>query len=409
MSTLTKYQQACLTVILTGVVILILHQVCVLLSIPGGKVLTMVIATVFLAAGLRRPVNYLERSLKIPRVLTIALIYLGFFALCTVASVQVVPIVAQQAQDIASAIQQHWVPPKQLIAMLPRGARDLIPEWMVDELFTFVQAKVFALVGSIDAFAGTMSSVIGQVLAMGFELVLVLILAFLVVREEGVIAQYVTAPIADPQRKQRVQDCIDHTMTDLGQWANAQLLIGAFFGVGFGGCLWLFGLPYACTIGLVGLMLEAVVPMAGGLVALVLAVAVGLSSSLLWGPVGAVGAYGIAFVAEWHLAYPLTIGRALNIPALASILALWIGYYPLGLLGSVLVLPCLVILGNIAQFVWPHAFPAHGQAEPAHHRLFQAVWRWRTRLVVSRTTHTLADPAASVTCSEPSDVGGART
>jgi predicted PurR-regulated permease PerM len=379
MSTLTKYQQACLTVILTGVVILILHQVCVLLSIPDGKVLTMVIATVFLAAGLRRPVNSLERWLKIPRTLTIALIYLGFFALCTVASVQVVPIVAQQAQDIARTIQQHWVPPKQLLAMLPQGVRDLVPEWMVDELFTLVQAKVFALVGSIDAFAGTMSSVIGQILTMGFELVLVLILAFLVVREEGVIARYLTAPIADPQRKQRVQDCIAHTMNDLGQWANAQLLIGAFFGVGLGSCLWLFGLPYACTIGLVGLMLEAVIPMVGGLVALVLAIAIGLSSSLLWGPVGAVGAYGIAFVAEWHLAYPLTMGRALNIPAWASILALWIGYYPLGLMGAVLVLPCLVILENIAQCVWPHAFPAYGQAEPVHHRFFQAVWRWRTR------------------------------
>ncbi|MGE3540403.1 MAG: AI-2E family transporter [Candidatus Tectimicrobiota bacterium] len=386
---LTTYQQSCLTVILTGVVILILHQLCVLFGIPGGTVLTILIATIFLSAALRRPVNALEKRLNIPRSLTISLIYLSFFALFSFASIQAIPIVASQAHDLARTIQRHWVPPQELIAMLPAGVRSVVPHWLLDEMFTFFQSKVFALVGSLDTFAGTMSSLIGQTITTGVELVLVLILAFLAVREEGVLARYITAPIADAARKQRVKDCIERTMTELGQWANAQLLIGAFFGVGFGGLLWLFGMPYAFTIGLLGLMLEAVIPMVGGLVVLLLATVVGLSHAPLWGPLAALSAYSLAFTAEWHLVYPLTMGRALNIPALVSIVALWIGYYPLGLMRSVLVLPCLVILGNIVQHVWPYAFVTPDQPAAPPGRLARLFWRGHRRPLCPSLTPAL--------------------
>lgn len=409
MTPLTPYQHACVTVLVTGAVLLMLDQVCTRLGIPGGKILTMLIATLFVAAGLRRPVQTLERWFRLPRTLAILLIYLGFFTLLIGVSLQVLPIVSQQVAEIARVVQHHWVPPHELLARLPRGVTDVVPAWVLNELVIVAQTQVLELAGSLQTFAGTLSRVIGTGLEMSLELVLVLLFAFLMVREDGTFVHYMTAPIADAQRKQRVQAGLDHLMTDLGQWAHVQLLIGVCFGVGFGGCLWLFGLPYAFTLGLVGLVLEALIPMVGSLVALLLAVVIGLSASLLHGLGGVIGAYSLAFMVEWHVAYPLTMGRALRIPALVSLLALWIGYYPLGVMGSVLILPCLVILGHLARFAWPHAFHTSEPPAPAHDRLGRAVWHWRTRRVVSQEISPSAPAEMSPMPTPPTDPASRRS
>lgn len=329
-------------------------------AVPIRHVLIMLLATVILAAAMRRPVAFFARY-HVPKTITILALYVGCIALCAWTSVRVVPMVSQQMNAIAAGLPRNAESLRQLLNFLP-------PE-MADWSTINVQKILPDLSQHMAGFATYLSSFIGTIVSLSLDTVIVLVMAFLIAKEEGVISKFINRFVSR-RYEPAVTRMIDGIMLQLGQWSCGQLIVSAFFAMAFTLLLSLLGVPYAMTIGLVALVLECILPWLGGMVAAALAVMVVLPTAGWTG--GLIGATAVIvgwvliMKAQWNLVAPTVMGRYLRIHPLISIVAIWIAFMVFGIMGSLLGLPAAVIIINILDFAHPddgHVPLPAGQSE----------------------------------------------
>ena len=372
---LTPYERACFKIIVTCVAVSSVYGIAsYLLSIPVGQVIVMTVTTLCVGSGLRRPVSYLERKFGVPRTLSLIGIYLALIVLLVLASIELLPMISQQVTQITSAVSAIWDSHAKLQQLLPGWIVERIPSGVTDRLDSLAKENTTWAAGYLGSFAQKVPNWVGSILSMGSNTVMVLIFAFFIARRQGLISGYATALMTESATKSKVIEAIDSTMLELGQWANAQALTGAFFGSTFGTSMSLFGMDYGFTIGLIGFMAESIVPMAGSAVVLViLGLPMAAEHSGLLGMAELTAAYGVIFVLQWQVMYQRFLGRSLNYDAFITFLAMWLGYFPLGFVGSVLVLPCLVICSNLLKFSYPHLMVEADPQTPTHQQLIRIV------------------------------------
>lgn len=330
-------------------------------AIPVRHVLTMLLTTIIIAAAMRRPVAFFARY-HIPKSLTILLLYVGFIAMCAWTSVRVIPMVSQQLNAMAANLPRNAETLRQVLNFLP-------PE-MADWTTANVQKNLPELSSHVAGFATYLSSFVGTVVSLSLDTVIVLVMAFLLAKEEGIISRFVNRFVKRPYEP-AVTRMIDGIMLQLGQWSCGQLIVSAFFALAFSGMLSLLGVQYAVTIGLVALVLECVLPWIGGIIAMMLALTVVIpAAGLAGGAMGAlfvvVGWLGIMKV-QWNVVAPSVMDRYLRIHPMISIMSIWIAFMVFGIMGSLLGLPAAVIIINVLDYAHPDDghLPLPGEAEVA--------------------------------------------
>ena len=374
---LTGWDRFCVSVILTSAALGGSYWVATyMLNIPVGHVLTVMTAAVAISAGMRKPVNFLKKWIYFPRWISILLIYVAFFMLIFWVGGRVAPIVSDQVNYLLWVLKTHWVSPRDIMSMLPPWATENMPPEMLEKISTFGKSGVGQIDTYLTGLTTTISNLVTIVLSTSADLVLLLMFIFFLTQRQGLVSRYATALIPSPEKRKIVKDVIDHTMSDLGSWANVQLIIGIFCGTGFGSLISAVGIPAGFTIGLVMGLGETLIPMVGSLVALiVLAMPAGLAHAGSWGLLQVSVIYAVVFFLEWHVVYLYVMGRALKFDAFVTLFFMWIGYFPLGITGSVLVLPILVIASNILKAVCPQMAEDGELDAPAHTQVIQTMMR----------------------------------
>jgi predicted PurR-regulated permease PerM len=374
---LTGWDRFCVSVILTcGALGGSYWAATYLFNIPVGHVITIMVTAVAISAGLRIPVRYL-RWLCIPKWLSIISIYIGFFALLAWASARAAPQLRDQVNSLIQVMKAHWVSPKELTSLIPPSALEYIPTQVLDKITAIGNNGIGQVDSYLNGIASLASNLFTIIMATGMDLVLLLMFIFFLSYEEGLISSYATKFIPSPERRKIIKDVIDHTMHDLGSWAIANLVIGISFGSLFGTLLSAFRIPFGFTIGLVGFLSESVLPMLGGIFTLiVLAIPAGLEANGGWGAVTVLCIYAGVFFLQWHVIYLYVMGRALKFDAFVTLFFMWVGYFPLGIMGSVLVLPIMVIAANILKVVCPITVEEGDPNGLAHEQVIQTVVHW---------------------------------
>jgi predicted PurR-regulated permease PerM len=138
-------------------------------------------------------------------------------------------------------------------------------------------------------------------------------------------------------RRTRVILIGDEISSKVGRYVLGNLFTSAIAGVGTFIWLLVFGVPYPVVLALMVAILD-LIPVIGSTVAGVIVSLVALTVSL---PIGiATAAFYIAYrVLEDYLIVPRVIGRAVDVPATATILAVLIGGTTLGLIGALVAIP----------------------------------------------------------------------
>lgn len=137
-------------------------------------------------------------------------------------------------------------------------------------------------------------------------------------------------------------------------YLRGQLLIGAIIGVGVGVALWLEGVNFAFALGVLA-GITALVPFVGPFIGAVPAVLVGLSASPLKAVlVGATYFLVANFVLQFL--YPKIMGRAVNLPALAIIIAFLAGFSLAGILGMFVAIPVAATMAIVFQHIYPRVY-----------------------------------------------------
>jgi predicted PurR-regulated permease PerM len=199
-----------------------------------------------------------------------------------------------------------------------------------------------------------------QIVRVGFELVLAVVLVFLSLAYMLIDGQnffrYLLRfiPVEHRSNVERVSAEIHHV---LGRYLRGQLLLIILMSaVTFLVLEWAFRLPYALWIGILTGILE-VIPLIGPITAGAIACTIGFSQG---GPIEAAAlavTYLVLRQVEDQLVMPLVVGRAVHVHPLVTIFAVLSGEKIAGVLGMILAVPVAAAVKVVLDYTYPRDDP----------------------------------------------------
>jgi predicted PurR-regulated permease PerM len=314
------------------------------LTITYASLLVEIAALLFgsflISLAIRPAANALERW-RIPRFVTVLLVYLIILALLGVLGGVVGSTLTQQAQQFIESSPRlvdgifNWLQSLPLIGPFLLTVQE--PEIVLPSLDTLLQS----LTQGVQTVGGAVLSTAAGVSKTVIDLTLVLILAFIFTVDKNMGRALLDAWVPARHRA-RVDAIVSGATARLSRWVLAQLGVILYHAIAFSGGLSIIGVPFAILIGIVGGVLE-IVPFLGGVVVLVVSVLAALAVKPILA-VWVVVLYAVVTQVGANIVQPTLYGRAVDIHPAAVLVALMIGVGAGGVWGALFAVPSAVVL-----------------------------------------------------------------
>jgi len=325
------------------------------------KIILLLLA-IFLAVVIDPGVTFLERS-KMPRGFAILLVYLLALTLLLFLVVSLIPIIAEQIQQmavrLAERIDMFLADPRfhlpligeeinqYLNALLHQVLADISVGGSLQTLQQFGQRLSNAAQGSLIFVVGVAGSVVQFIV----QLIFVLVLAFFLQLEKEGVVRWVRVFL--PYRYRRyAEGKAEAIHRKLAQWIHGQLMLSLSIGIIVFAALSILRMPYALTLAVLAAFTEFV-PVVGPIIAAIPSVFIALAQSgFVPALIVAVVYYGIQWC-ENNLLVPLIMKRAVGLSPIAVMFAMLVGVsfpetiHPI--LGMLLAVPVSTILSIFIQ------------------------------------------------------------
>lgn len=295
-------------------------------------ILLMLMAAFVIASSIE-PLAKRLRRWKVPRSLSVVIVYLAVIGLLAAAITLIVPALAQQSVQLAQALpsvltglEQRFglgvlIKPDQILPQLQEGLTRF------GENLTNLSVSIFEQTRNV--FSGL------------FSILFVMIIAFyLVIEEDGL--KKVFRIIIPGNHQAYVEMIIDRIQFKLGRWVLGQVALGIIIGVIVGVGLWLIGVKHALALGLIAGVLE-IIPVIGPIIASVFGVLVALSQSVVLAVVTLIF-YVVVQQVENHALVPTIMRKATGLNPLVTIIAVLLGGRLAGMVGVILSVPVATII-----------------------------------------------------------------
>jgi predicted PurR-regulated permease PerM len=307
------------------------------LTIRARSVLILIGLALFIAAGLEPAVTWLERR-RFPRWAAVLTILLAAFALLGGFVAAAIPPLVAQATALAAHLPQY-----------AHSLQDHNSELGKLNAKYHIQQRASSLLSSKG------STLAGGVLGAG-ELVLstatsmiaiaVMVTYFLFSMPRIRLFVYRLAPHS---RRPRVILMGDEIFTKVGGYVLGNFLTSVIAGIGTYIWLVIFGVPYPVLLGMMVALFDLVPVIgayAGGAVVSLVALAVSLPVA-----VATLGFYTGYKLAEDYFIVPRVMGRAVQMPAVVSLVAVLIGGALMGIAGALVAIPAAAAIRLFLQEV----------------------------------------------------------
>lgn len=295
-------------------------------------ILLMLFAAVVLATAIEPVVNWLQQR-RIPRMISVALIYIMVLALLAgVLSLMVEPLVTQ-SQQLAQAVPSIIQVAHRFITFVPEVDRAAVVGYLQTGISRF--GDNLANLG-VNIFQQTRTFVSGV-----FTVVFVFVLTFYLVVEREALKKFVRL-VTPAMHVAYAERAIDRAQQKVGKWVLAQVSLGIIIGLLVGTGLWILGVPYALLLGLIAGILE-VVPYIGPVLAAIPGVAVGFTMSWVMGLV-VLAMYIIIQQFEAHVLVPNIMRKAIGLHPLVTIVGILLGARLAGVVGIILSVPIATVI-----------------------------------------------------------------
>jgi predicted PurR-regulated permease PerM len=300
------------------------------LIIRARSVLILIGLAMFIAAGLDPAVAWLTRH-RIPRwaaVLTILLaaagVLVGFLAAA-------IPPLSEQATALAHQFPHYLHALQNHNSQLGRLDARFHIEQHVSKLLS---TKGTQLIGGVLGAGALVLSAASSLL-----IVIVLTVYFLVGMPRIKLFVYRLAP---QSRRTRVILIGDEIFTKVGGYVMGNFLTSVIAGIGTYVWMLVFGIPYPVLLGLLVALLD-LIPVIGSTIGGVIVSLVALTVSF---PVAlaTLGFYVGYRLAEDYLLVPRIMGRAVQVPAVVSVVAVLVGGALMGVVGALVAIPAAAAL-----------------------------------------------------------------
>src|SRR3989344_5983960 len=302
--------------LLIGVLVVLLFMV--------RDILAVLIFAIIISSALEPLLQYSENK-KIPRLLSLIIIYLLFFVFFAALIYILLPLILDQLRDFSENYPTYFGKIEEAagtITFLPGLSANL-------------HDLLIQLTGQIPSFTSLISyasSIFGGVISF----LVVLVVSFYLSLSRGALDGFLSS-VMPPQFEAYVHGLWSRRQKKMGRWLQAQLLLSFIVATIVGVGLWILGVKYAFLIAVSALVLQ-IVPFAGPIIAGGLATLLALSQSTILGVWTL-----IFFVAvqqlENHILVPILIKKLVGLNPVAVILSILIGAQLGGDLGILLAVP----------------------------------------------------------------------
>lgn len=266
---------------------------------------------------------------KVPRAVSILIVYLMLLALLIFAVATLVPALIDQTTKFTSAI--------------PRLMEDLnIPIEVVDQLTRELTSQLSSLPSQVVRISVSVFSNIVSLLT-----IFIFALYFLLARNK--LADQLSAILTKEQISE-FDRILQRIEKELGGWARGQAILMFIVGLSTYVGLLILEIPYALPLAVLAGMLE-LVPNLGPFFAAVPAVLVGLGISPLTGL--AVAALGFLIQqVENYVFVPKVMQSSAHVSPVVTLLSIVIGFRVAGVTGAILSIPVVIILRVFFTEYW---------------------------------------------------------
>ncbi len=332
-----------------AVVLAILLIVGFTLILTWGLTLAPLIASIVIAYLLQWMVNTLTKR-KIPKLLGVFFVYIGFFSLFFVALLVLWPIAWEQMVALVHRLPEMLEQAKLQLYLLPESFPEYISKETVDVVMADMTTKT-RLVGQL-LLTATISSIPGLI-AIAIYLVLVPLLVFFFLKDHEKIVDWCAnfLPTKRPILKQ-VWEEVDLQIGNYvrGKFAEVMIVGVATYFV----FIWL-KMPYALLLAvLVGL--SVFVPYIGAMLVTIPVLLIayfewGLEAEFVWVSVS----YFIIQILDGNVLVPLLFSEAVNLHPVAIIVAILVFGGMWGIWGVFFAIPLATLVKAVLT-----AWPRHG-------------------------------------------------
>ena len=296
------------------------------------EVLLIIFVALVLASAFDPWVDWFQKR-RIPRSLSILIIYIVLFAVITFAFVLIVPPISKEVTQLSENFPLYY-------EKIANGIQSFQLSGNLD-----AQAQLQKGLNSLgENLPGTLSNVVGTLFDIFggiFSVLLVLVLTFYFTVQEGAMKGFLQSvtPIKAQPYLMRLYSRIQ---VKLGQWLRGQLILSVvIFTLTFIG-LTILGVPYALILAFIAGLFE-IVPMIGPWMSAIPAVFFGFLQSPLMG-ISVVILYIVIQELENHLIVPKVMSKAVGLNPLVVIIAILVGMKLGGIVGALLAVPVATAL-----------------------------------------------------------------
>lgn len=297
-------------------------------------VLILLMALLF-AVVLSGPVNYLARR-GVPKVLGVLAVLGCFVVALWLASVAVIPVIQEQAEQFISDFP-----------VLLDEAQDLVASLGGTDLRSLLERGEETLTSNV-----TLSSVLdlGRSITEGVSLGLVafIVTVYLVVHPTMLVDGFVS--LFPAGRRERVRDVLGKMYQAVQKWFLGQLSAMVIIGVLTTIALYIIGIPYAFFIGALSGIL-AFIPLVGTFISLIPQVILALAVDpvlVVWVVLSSIAIHQI----EAHVIHPVVMSRAVTLHPVVVVSAILIMGTLFHVIGLLLAVPLVAALSVLVRELW---------------------------------------------------------
>ncbi len=300
------------------------------------EAIIVLIFAIVISLALDPPVSFLERKLKMPRMIAAAVIFITGILLVGVIISFIIPIAILEISLLIGRFNG---------AAADTMFQDFAP---IFDIFT----KNFSIVslgqitdiifsGAIPV-AQTIGSIIGGA-ALGIS---TLIISFYLTLSVDGVGQFLRSVLPD-KSEEAVMKIYYRAKTKIGRWFTAQILLSFTIWLIVSLGLWMLGVRYAFAIGLLAGLFE-IMPVVGPIFSGAIGTIIALSSSL------SLGLYTlILFIVvqqiENQLLVPTFMKKAVDIHPVIALFAIMAGLQLFGIIGMIIAVPIAVVFQEVVE------------------------------------------------------------
>lgn len=287
------------------------------------EIIILIFLSIILLSALLKPVEWLN-SKKIPRVLSVIIVYILVISLISFAFGIIVPPLISQTSSFITGLPQILDTINEFLVF------NKIP---VENVSQVIAAQIEGITRNFIAIS---SAIFGSI----FLILTIFVFTFYLLLESKSFVRLLASPFSGKQ-EERVINLVAKVEEGLGQWLRGQLTLSVIVGVLSYIGLRILDIPYALPLALVAGIFE-VIPIVGPIISAIPAVLVALTIAPIMG-LATAALYFIIQQLENNLIVPMVMSKVIGLQPPIVIIALLIGAKLAGIGGAFLAIPIIVV------------------------------------------------------------------